>query len=401
MWHGGKPAGSVYFSKTGYVASIPSSGIYKTFPLNEYEDEEECKRAAEAYRRARSTKLGKTKNMYRIVKNEGESYLEVKFQGDNTFICDVDQLSLIESRHWMATSKTNPSVFSGATKDLRRILLHEAIFGGKCRHIDGNKLNNRLSNLESIKKKERVGPDERNLLEKGWMGGKSQGNITKTAVGYCVRFQKPRVYAIFPFADYDNKEAALKAATEYKLNESDRLGLTKNKYRYLVDSNGMYLEVTLPHNQSFYCDYEDLPLVEKTTWGISYLRDKNRTSYVLDTKQRGVKKLYHRCIVDYEKVDHIDGNGLNNRRYNLREGIIENPKNRRRNHNNKSGVTGVYLNTKGTAWVASWRVNNANKSKRFAISKYGNSELALEAASNYRRQIDEAEGLNLQQRLNK
>lgn len=63
-----------------------------------------------------------------------------------------------------------------------------------------------------------------------------------------------------------------------------------------------------------------------------------------------------------EDVDHIDGNGLNNHRNNLREvSIQENNKNRPMPSNNNSGHVGVCWHAKGKKWEVSIRVKGKNK----------------------------------------
>lgn len=64
----------------------------------------------------------------------------------------------------------------------------------------------------------------------------------------------------------------------------------------------------------------------------------------------------HRVVINPgpdTDVDHKDGNGLNNQRYNLRECIhIKNSANRSKNINNISGYKGVYWNEKAKKWHA-------------------------------------------------
>lgn len=59
-----------------------------------------------------------------------------------------------------------------------------------------------------------------------------------------------------------------------------------------------------------------------------------------------------------ELIDHIDGDGFNNRWDNLREvSNLGNKRNVKLDHRNSSGFTGVYWNKKERRWKASIRVN--------------------------------------------
>lgn len=62
------------------------------------------------------------------------------------------------------------------------------------------------------------------------------------------------------------------------------------------------------------------------------------------------------------EIDHLDGNGLNNRAANLRPATrSENARNMRRQVRNTSGTTGVYWNKSCAKWQASIRLNGWNK----------------------------------------
>lgn len=62
------------------------------------------------------------------------------------------------------------------------------------------------------------------------------------------------------------------------------------------------------------------------------------------------------AIMGFERPDHIDGNGLNNQRGNLRPATkSENGANRKLNRNNTSGFKGVGWNKAQQKWTASIR----------------------------------------------
>lgn len=81
----------------------------------------------------------------------------------------------------------------------------------------------------------------------------------------------------------------------------------------------------------------------------------------------GIKVKLHRVLLgltteDSWVVDHINGSGLDNRRFNIRKVThADNMKNLHINCNNISGATGVHWYTPYGKWVASIRVNNKNK----------------------------------------
>lgn len=103
----------------------------------------------------------------------------------------------------------------------------------------------------------------------------------------------------------------------------------------------------------FFIDKSDLGVLENNCWNV---REKGNTFYVtcMDRSTRKILFL-HRVILGTKKgtfVDHIDGDGLNNLRCNLREcSLSQNSRNKLANRTNKlyskyKGVTSSYKPTK-------------------------------------------------------
>lgn len=84
-----------------------------------------------------------------------------------------------------------------------------------------------------------------------------------------------------------------------------------------------------------------------------------------------LSRMLNRALDSKEKVDHIDRDGLNNRRSNLRLATsCENGFNRCRNRNSKSGLKGVSWHKKNRKWVANIRV----KGKRIYLGSFANAQ---------------------------
>jgi hypothetical protein len=93
---------------------------------------------------------------------------------------------------------------------------------------------------------------------------------------------------------------------------------------------------------------------------------------------RSRKALMHSVITGWPYVDHVDGDGLNNQRSNLRQATHAlNMANKHLYRNNKSGFKGVYVNRyKGRPWGARIRVDTR-------VRRLGNYDTPEEAARAY------------------
>ncbi len=119
-------------------------------------------------------------------------------------------------------------------------------------------------------------------------------------------------------------------------------------------------------------DAADVSLVEGRLWRAMEVRDRlGEIKVVYATAQRsrsehGPMTIYmHRVIFGASSaptIDHQDTDGLNNRRYNLREAsAAQNARNRKTHRNNSSGAKGVIWNKARGKWQAYIRANGNAK----------------------------------------
>ena len=122
-------------------------------------------------------------------------------------------------------------------------------------------------------------------------------------------------------------------------------------------------------------DTKDLPLVSEHTWWLKYHR--NSCYAVTDISK---KRIYmHRLIIGAKKgqiVDHIDGNGMNNRRLNLR--LCTNSQNIQNQRNRK--LNGKY---RGVSWSKERKLWHAKITVNYKTINLGRFETAEAAARAY------------------
>jgi hypothetical protein len=120
--------------------------------------------------------------------------------------------------------------------------------------------------------------------------------------------------------------------------------------------------VPLTQGKEAIIDACDVHLVEGVNWYA--LKDGNtfyaqRNLKIGPNKQTTIKM--HRVIMSAATgigVDHKDGDGLNNRRVNMRiASHAQNMRNRRKQANNKTGFKGVSLHSASGSWRASIKKN--------------------------------------------
>lgn len=115
-------------------------------------------------------------------------------------------------------------------------------------------------------------------------------------------------------------------------------------------------------------DNEDFEELNKFKWCAIKVRESNNyyaaRGVNMKTTTLGIKM--HRYILGLTdpkiKCDHIDHNGLNNQRYNLRPSTnAENTRNRGSKPNSSSIYKGVTWNKKAKKWIAQININGKNK----------------------------------------
>jgi hypothetical protein len=123
-------------------------------------------------------------------------------------------------------------------------------------------------------------------------------------------------------------------------------------------------EIRLTNGLVVLVDDEDLPRLLQFKWGPLCGGKYARTTKKTDT---GRQESMHRMVLCTPlDVDHINGNGLDNRKCNLRAATeSQNLHNRGPQRNNTSGVKGVSWSAQRRRWVAFCRINKKDHRKRF------------------------------------
>jgi hypothetical protein len=120
---------------------------------------------------------------------------------------------------------------------------------------------------------------------------------------------------------------------------------------------GQLAYVPLTHGYEAIIDAVDVPLVNGRNWQAS---PQPHSVYA-----QGMGQLMHRVIAgtpEGMETDHIDGNGLNNRRANLRSVTAsQNQHNKRMQKNNTSGFKGVHWHIRKRRWVARINLDNTKR----------------------------------------
>ena len=167
-----------------------------------------------------------------------------------------------------------------------------------------------------------------------------------------------------------------------------------NRYREVVDLNEeeAYFEVEIFGGGEYHIGQIDIEFLERFTERTWYAIKDGNNFYMYSniTTNFPVNQRFHRLVLtDVDIVDHRNGNGLDNRKSNLKDGsdgVKQN--NQALRDNNTSGANGVYFHFHSKSWCSQWRENGAQKTKFFSIKKYGSDEKAKQKAIEHRQAMN-------------
>ena len=171
----------------------------------------------------------------------------------------------------------------------------------------------------------------------------------------------------------------------------------KNRYREVIDLNEeAYFEVEIFGGGEYHIGKIDKEFLERFTERTWYAIKDGNNFYMYSNKTTNfpVNQRFHRLVLTgVDIVDHRDGNGLDNRKNNLKDGSDGvNQNNRVLRNTNTSGTNGVYFNESGKTWLASWYKDGTQKTKSFSVKKYGSDEKAKQKAIEYRKAMNKITG---------
>jgi hypothetical protein len=224
-----------------------------------------------------------------------------------------------------------------------------------------------------------------------WQGGKPGGtlinNINKGII--TVRFTNPNMARSFNYT-LETKVKAENEAKTFRYYESEKRGLTKNRYRYVKDIHGKEcIEFELQNNMYGYCDINDINIVTQCVWTAKKSNDKYYIGHSKNISNPRAEKFHNLLFPEYASVDHINRDGLDNRRINLRESNSTiNEKNQKKRIDNKTGKTGVHFDINSNRYIVQWVDETGRKKKSFSTNKYG-INVARELAIKFRQEMDQ------------
>ena len=255
--------------------------------------------------------------------------------------------------------------------------------------------------------------DDEEIYEYGqWYGGILHGNIKKYDNRVCIEFKQNSIHnKTFKHEHYKegenvNLSKLMKDVKTHQECKSNIIGEKNNMIRRVkvikhpkIQEGYEFFEMKIKkfEEKQHYSDHImrfEIDQLDQLTSLNSRIRGwnapKDKTVYARAGSGNNHKFIHNILYKDFEEVDHIDRNGLNNLNYNIREGKGRvNANNKSIQKNNTSGYPGVEWHEEGTKkrWKAVWvDENGKRKTKSFSVAKWGkgDKEVALQYAIKHR-----------------
>jgi len=245
------------------------------------------------------------------------------------------------------------------------------------------------------------------VLRRGeWFGGnRHQGSVIQTDTHVKVIFKafqggNSKSFSVKQYG----REQATNLAFNYKNRESIKRELSKNMIRNvkvvshpLLPKGYEFQEIYLSDDKIMMFEIEHYNLIHDKSVYL-FKNPHHKTTYARINGELAHRKLFP----EFKEVDHIDQNGLNNLRCNVREGSDRvNANNKSQQKNNTSGTTGVSFEDGPKArWKCQWRdIDGKRQTKSFSIAKWGDD--AFEQACAWRYKYHKEKVDKLMERVNK
>jgi hypothetical protein len=184
---------------------------------------------------------------------------------------------------------------------------------------------------------------ETDLENDDWQGGKIVGNVFKRTtqnIDYYVASIDGHQKS-FNIKKLGGEEKAKELANQYVLENSHKLGLTKNRYKIIKeDGKPKYIIVQLSQGYVMLTDYDKLDIVKKYNLFVrcSQKKDGNNPQNYVGMQDNYTLKYFHKFITGFDMTEHINGYPLDDRKVNLQE------TDSKKNNNNRTCVNNIVFN---------------------------------------------------------
>jgi hypothetical protein len=153
--------------------------------------------------------------------------------------------------------------------------------------------------------------------------------------------------------------------------------IKSNEVNHLPDGTTRIVAIHKGQSMEIMIDTTDWPMLEPYSW---YVEKAKKTYYAITQtgacsggKQGRGKRLHTILCPGAPQVDHIDRNGLNNKRSNLRAATVsQNNMNRGKRSNTSSPYIGVSWSADRQKWQAGIKIDG----KRIALGRFNSAEEA-------------------------